>query len=412
MERLNTAEGEIKNLPYNAAELIALSAKLAPTVRRFSEKKDDIDYILSFGDFFGEASKRATSDQMADLVETYRLIPYDSAEKDWALPALTAACIRVNIPATAGTESGGPEVIEDPAVPAKLTDAPKSLLQAWALYQREIASYKKEFSTREREADISNDGDTLLYGLVEEALVGDAAKAARELPKFHDHSAHCLGIDPIGDAKTFGMLVALLREGRKVEARGAALTAAATEVYLHNEIFEQQLLVLFKALHLDWESALVGKLIDTELESYTDRNFHSLLGREGGDTAASLINQLVAWLRPERRPEYVSLLAAFIDESKEPMNPETKSITLGGSSEDIERPAGSPVSSDIQKESLRLIEEMVSPDCSHTIAFAAVRVFARTRSPTSIPALQRLALHNDSGFRANAATVLAAITPK
>jgi hypothetical protein len=404
---LQPPEGDDKNFPYTAAELIALSTKLAPTIKRFSEI-ENYDYDHPFTDFFGQACKHAKADQFGSLLEAFRRVPIDSVNKSSEFPALAAACLRDNIPAHARRDPRAHERWEQPAGPAKLADAPESLIRAWELYEQQIANYERELRAHEGE-DFGKDKDEAwVYGIIDEALGGDAVKGAGELSKLPDPPPSCFD-EPTGDAKTLSLLVAFLRQRRYEEARGAALLGAETESILHGAMLQEQLFALFEALQVNWETALVGRLAGSEAKGRTNKYLHGLIGGYGGDKAASLINQLVAWLPPERRPDYVSLLAAFIEDAPKPMDAETQSVASAWSSNDVHRRVKVPVALSIQKESLRLIEEMVSPTCPDEVAFAAVRIFARTRSTTSIPALQRLAQSNGANYRRDAAIVLGAI---
>jgi hypothetical protein len=166
------------------------------------------------------------------------------------------------------------------------------------------------------------------------------------------------------------------------------------------------LVTLLETFHVDWEAALVGRLVEAERGSWTNRQLHQTLGQYGSNHAAALLNQFVEWLPPPRRGEYVDLLAAFIDTAESARKPRGEALVIGYSTNDIERVAKAGISPAIQLRSLHLIEQMVSSDCSHDVAFAAIRVFARTLSPSSISALEILEQRSDSWEKTEAARVL------
>jgi len=410
MEKVDLPEVE---LPYSARDLATLSFKLAPTVRPISDRPNP-DYFHPFRYVFSQACAHAGANELDILVQAFARLDEASLEKAfYCLSPLAAACVRNNMPTRAARLSF-PDDVAPVTPPPQLAEAPKDLVEAWTTYQRTVAAYKKEFAAREAEEDPSSTGDgTLLYRLVEDGFVGDAAKASRDLPKFHDYSAHCLDLDEIGDAKVLGMLVALLRQGRYDEAAGAALQAAQTdESYGERNGIRSQLLPLFKGLGVDWQAALVGRLVDSECESWTNAHFHRLLAQYGDDRAAILVNELVGWLPVKRRLEYLNLLAAFVGHSDEVRKRHLETLVVASSSDDMDRVTKEPISAPIQTTSLHLIEDMITPDCSYSVAFKAIPVFARTLSPSSRQALQILAQREDSWERAQAEKLLAQLEPE
>jgi hypothetical protein len=227
LERVSKTDWDEKHLPYNAAELIAISAKLAPTVKPILDSP--IFEVHPFGMFFSMACDLASADQFPQVVEIYARLDVLSLEKMQLLSPLTASWLRSHLAAMpAGERNVRWRSKPTPSV-LSLSGVPESLADAWRLYEQATASYRQHFAASEAEGDIGKTGDVrLLFQLVEGALVGKSADAVRELPKYRDYSAHCMG-DPIGDIKTAGMLIALMGERRYEEAIGAALNATASE---------------------------------------------------------------------------------------------------------------------------------------------------------------------------------------
>lgn len=399
--------------PYSVDELISVAEKLLPGVKTIRAPREPVGARNPFDVFFTAACERAGPEQVDKLVEMYARLETTSFEKMHALPWIAALAISRE---GAAIREEHPRVLLDETLvplPPELTAAPTELKEAWKMFRRANLKCDKTLP-RERKA-----GETIevslnrksFYGMIDAALMGRGKGLEDELRKYADTGPNCLGMTDTEDGKDIATLLILLHDRRLDEAVGASLRVAGMggSVYSRKGI-ANSVIEFLKACGLDWERLFAGGQAEREIQKWGDEEgppFLEALNLYGSETTGRLANQLAHVAKPEARQPYLALFNAWIETSPGVRNCGPQNVNYGVWGHKRLNPQRVP--KEIQAAFLHTTEEFATSDCPEWAARYAVNTFARTQSPSSIPALQALTHHSASEVAGQAGFVLCAM---
>lgn len=399
--------------PYTVDELIVVAEKLLPGVKTLRAPREPYGERNPFDAYFTAACERAGPEQVDKLVQMYSRLDVESFEKINGLPYVAALVISREV---AAIREGHLRISLDKgplALPSELISARAELKEAWTLF-RQASQKCDETLPKERKP-----GETIevslnqksFYRMIDAALMGQGKGLEIELRKYADTGPNCLGLTDTEDAKDIAILLILLHDRRLDEAVGASLRVAGMggSVYSRKET-TSSVIEFLKVCGLDWESLFAGGQVERAIQKWSDNQeppFLEALHLYGAETTGRLAIQLAHFAKSEERGPYMALFNSWIETSENARKCGTQPVDYGVFPQERRNPQRVP--KEIQAAFLHATEEFATSDCPESIGSHAVRIFGRTQSSSSIPALHALTRHPSSEIAEHAGFVLCAM---
>ncbi len=406
---------------YAVDELIAIAAKLGDGLKSLP-RDDPAHHRYAFDHFFEGACGKANDRQLDQLIQVYLRLDPTSFEKENVLPALAARWIHRELRSVKGEKSKIKLPDHDISPPRELENASKEMVSAWRLYKRSMEAYEKAFPDGAVENPISFQANNrAFFSIIEEVLLGRGKGAAEKILNYGWGGTCGMGSDSFRGPSSLGIFMSLLHERRLAEAVGASLLFSGDQLLTGDEDKLDVRIEFLEVCGLDWEGILGGAQTDAELlRPYVHVD---LLGREllltelagyGSERTALLLAELARRAKPDRQEAYANALCALVENNpaKPIACPGYESIMDTFTGNTIERVAKVPIPPTVQKELVGIVRAFITATTNSYVATPVLKMFARTRSRETIPALRLLLMHPSAEISRNAASILCAMGEK
>jgi hypothetical protein len=397
---------------FSQAELMAITAKLVAEERNLA--KDDIGRP-AVNSFFEAACRHASPDQVQRLCELFAQLDPIRFVKSSLVTPLAVGRITQDL-VELRKEGARPEFADThPAVPEKIADLPKNLIEAWKAYQKVEQPYYDRFFNLSRENAISfYDNQKSFFRLMDDVMAGRGENLAEKLNAYQLYGyGNGLDLYP----KFIGMFASLLHDRRLAEAAGASLALPQESIVWNGAVPLSSLRIEFlKVCGIDWEEVLAGAEVNHEartepIGAYNGRRhqFWREIATYGSERGARMLGQLASIEKANLRPEDIQALGAFLKTDRplpvlEPKGP----LLTSAKFDEIKRVSSDPISKEVQADLLQTLMGRLEDNSSAEVAMAAVELFTYMRGPQVSAALQSLAAHPSPEVAENAARVLRA----
>jgi hypothetical protein len=368
---------------------------------------DDYQMGASWRNVFAHGCERAAPQDIPAFVSLFEAIPAASYDKHRAFPPLAGAWLRVRL-AERPIENFWHVPLKTADTPPEIEKLPATLQHAWRTYR---AAVPIRWAPKQVRSFLEE--EERFWQVIADLLAGRGGPWAETLEGFYWGHWCGTGSERFSQPLSQALLLAYVAENRLPEALAAALTVDLGKSMFRFdwETMGESPLQFIKQSGIDWQAALIGRLVASDLVKGSPESFGRSqaaddlqpLVSEADDAGVSMLLE-VARLVPRDEQHFPSPYDRSLDALRAlapPRSPQGTWLRFGGL-----RQREAPLGRDVQLTILSHLNDLADEKLSVSAAQSLLGCFEAWRRPETCPALRRLVEHPSETVAMRAANLL------